>query len=160
MITDNLSGMVLGSHMKRLLLLPTLCILLLPTLVLANKPIYRWLDQQGNPVFSDQPKGERRVWNEGEKANLYPIKYQQVRLVSYHTETPNQRIIRVYSQPKLQKGHTIELQLNRDTYQSALHSQYFLLHHLPRGHHKIRALIRNQNKTLLHTSRPSTLNIP
>ncbi|MAC48505.1 DUF4124 domain-containing protein [Oceanospirillum beijerinckii] len=119
----------------------------------AASEIYHWKDAEGNPVFSDQPKGQRYL-------ATYQRRYQDVRLVSYQTQMPGQRIIRIYSQPKLQPGDTIELQLNGETYQSPLHSQFFLLHHLPRGHHKVRALVRNKNKRILFTSRSTSLNIP
>jgi len=125
---------------------------LLSSSVSATSEVYHWKDAEGNPVFSDQPKGQRYL-------ATYQRRYQDVRLVSYQTQMPGQRIIRVYAQPKLQPGDTIELQLNGETYQSALHSQFFLLHHLPRGHHKIRALVRNKNKHLLFTSRSTSLNI-
>lgn len=79
--------------------------------------------------------------------------YQNVRLVSLHTGHADQRIIRLYSQPALRPGHRAELWRNGRLDQSPLHTHYFLLHYLPRGHHRIQVRITDAQGRL-QTSSP------
>lgn len=84
-----------------------------------------WLIMSGSYCLADKP-------------------YKNVRLISLHTDQEDQRIIRIYSQPALQTGHTAELLCNGKVCQSPLYTEYFLLHNLSRGHHKVRARILDQ----------------
>ena len=131
---------------------------------LSAAPLYHWLDEQGYPVYSDLPQGASRIQQhqshslpQAQPHTQVPLTesytYQNLRLKSYHTEQDRQRIIRVQITPALHKTHKVALYLNQKLYQSALHSQSFLLHQLPKGRHKLTARVQDrQGRTLLTSS--------
>ncbi|WP_139363690.1 DUF4124 domain-containing protein, partial [Oceanospirillum linum] len=131
---------------------------------LSAAPLYHWLDEQGYPVYSDLPQGASRI--QQHQSHSLPqaqphtqvqlaegYTYQSLRLKSYQTEQPNQRIIRVHITPTLHKTHRIALYLDEKPYQSAIHSVNFLLHQLPKGRHKLTAQVQDRQGRVLLTSK-------
>lgn len=121
--------------------------------------LYHWVDHQGHPVYSDQPRhksGEARIMK---AQRLQSVRYR-VQLSSLQTNDPKQRIIKLTIFPPLAPADKAALFLNGKRHQSPMHSDHFLLHQLPSGVHSLSARIYRGSTRLPVEVRDLKLLIP
>ncbi|MCA1773371.1 MAG: DUF4124 domain-containing protein [Halomonas sp.] len=144
----------------------------------ASSTVYRVVDERGNVTFSDSPRdgGEalelaplpglpRDYAGEPEEPTastspgqpFMPYDHFQIRSPSAGEEVGADTPVMLSITPRLRDDHRVQLRVNGELSQSALHSDVFWLANLPAGRHRLQAELMDSQGRQQHRTNAVTI---